>query len=162
MSFFGMLPIGVQTSIPEDWSGYGVGAGAYRLKKTKHGFKAKEIWRKPKTLMNHWRSPVYNGGYVYGLYGHKQYGDAPLKCVNILTEKTLWAQKKFGQGSCILVDDYIIALSNAGHVVVLEARTKHTRNCSDTTCCPVSVGHRPRSVKENYMREAPGKVPASQ
>jgi len=102
-------------------SGYGVGAGAYRLKKTEHGFEAEEIWRKPNTLMNHWSSPVCNDGYVYGLYGHKQYGAAPLKCVDILTGKTLWSQKGFGQGNCILVDDYIIALSDAGHVVVVEA-----------------------------------------
>jgi outer membrane protein assembly factor BamB len=102
-------------------AGYRVGAGAYRISKEEHGFHAEEIWRKPKELMNHWSTPVCKNGYVFGMYGHKQYGDAPLQCVDMRTGETLWSQRGFGQGNCILVGDYVIALSDAGHVVVLDA-----------------------------------------
>jgi len=102
-------------------AGYDVGAGSYRVTKSDDGFTVEEIWRKPKELTNHWSTPVCSDGYVYGMYGHKQYGAAPLRCVSLKTGETLWTKEGFGPGNCILVDDHLIALSDAGEVVVVDA-----------------------------------------
>ena len=103
-------------------AGYGVGAGAYRIKKDDNGFESEELWRTPNELMNHWSTPVCKHGFLYGLFGFKKYGKAPLQCVDIATGKVQWSTKGFGAGNCILVGKLIVALSDRGEVVLVEAR----------------------------------------
>jgi outer membrane protein assembly factor BamB len=54
-------------------AGYGVGAAAVRIARTGAGWKASELWRKPGQLMNHWSTPIYRDGHIYGLFGFKKY-----------------------------------------------------------------------------------------
>src|SRR6185295_6385878 len=45
-------------------SGYGVGAGAYKIFKDGETFSSKELWRvNGNKLANHWSTPVYKDGY---------------------------------------------------------------------------------------------------
>lgn len=100
-------------------AGYGVGAGACRISKSSDGFIATQLWYMPaKVLNNHWSTPVASGGYIYGIFGFKEFGKAPLKCVEAATGKVLWSKEGFGPGGCLLVDGHVLVLSDTGDLVL--------------------------------------------
>jgi outer membrane protein assembly factor BamB len=102
-------------------AGYNVGATAIRVVKKGDSFSATELWKvSGNKLANHWSTPVEKDGYLYGMFQFKEYGDGPLKCVDIRTGKEYWAQPGFGPGQVIMVGDQLVALSDAGQVVVIE------------------------------------------
>jgi len=102
-------------------AGYGVGAGAFRLTESDGEWSSESIWRKRNRLMNHWSTPICRDGYLYGMFSFKEYGDGPMKCVDIRTGDELWSADGFGPGNCILVGDDLVALTDAGEVVLVEA-----------------------------------------
>jgi outer membrane protein assembly factor BamB len=103
-------------------SAYGVGTGACKISKTDSGFQAAQLWFQPaNVLQNHWSTPVVSHGYMYGISGQKQYGDAPLVCVEAATGKLMWSQKGFGPGGCTLVDGCVLVLSDAGDLILVKA-----------------------------------------
>lgn len=101
-------------------AGYGVGAGLYRIVKDGDGFKSEEVWRKRKELMNHWSTPVLKDGHLYGMFSFKQYGDGPMKAVNLVEGEEKWEQEGFGPGNCILAGGQLLALSDDGHLVLVD------------------------------------------
>jgi outer membrane protein assembly factor BamB len=105
-------------------AGYGVGALVLEVnseKQTKDGWETTDLWYQKGKLMNHWSTPVVHEGHLYGLYGVKKYGSAPLQCVDLSTGKIKWRQRGFGQGNCILIDDKLVVLSDAGELAIVEA-----------------------------------------
>jgi hypothetical protein len=104
-------------------AGYGVGAGAVRISREGAAFKATEIYRKAgnKPLANHWSTPVLHEGHLYGMFQFKEYGTGPVKCVNIVTGDVKWEKNGFGPGHVIGVDQHILALSDAGELVLIKA-----------------------------------------
>jgi outer membrane protein assembly factor BamB len=100
---------------------YGVGAGAYRISKDGDKFTSTQLWRTPGAEMNIWSTAVIKDGYVYGLYGFKQLGTAPLKCIELATGKEMWSKPGFGQGGLILVGDNLLVQGDAGQLVLVEA-----------------------------------------
>lgn len=104
-------------------AGYGVGGGACRITKSDTGFAATELWRHPGATMSHWSTPVCKDGYLYGLIGFKEFGRAPLKCIELATGKEKWSQPGFGSGGAtILVDDHILVQGDRGPLVLVEAK----------------------------------------
>ncbi|MEM6777786.1 MAG: PQQ-binding-like beta-propeller repeat protein [Planctomycetota bacterium] len=101
-------------------AGYGVGAGLFRVN---GGSEPDEVWFKANELMNHWSTPVVHEGHLYGMFEFKKYGRAPLQCVDLATGEIKWLERGFGPGNCILAGDKLIALSDAGEVVIVEARS---------------------------------------
>jgi outer membrane protein assembly factor BamB len=102
-------------------AGYGVGSAAIKLAKDGDAFKVTQLWRtKGDKIANHWSTPVIKDGHVYGLFGTKEYGKAPLKCVELATGKVLWEQPGFGPGGLILADDHLLVLSDRGELVVVD------------------------------------------
>lgn len=104
-------------------AGYDVGAGACRVSLADGKFSATEIYRFKgnKPLANHWSTPVLSNGKLYGLFQFKEYGDGPLKCVDVATGKVDWEKKGFGPGQVILVDGHVLVLSDAGDLVLVKA-----------------------------------------
>lgn len=107
-------------------AGYGVGGGAARISKDAGGFKAEEIWfvpghAGPEAVANHWSTPVYKDGHLYGMFQFKEYGSGPMKCVELATGKVKWSKPGFGPGNVILVGNNVVGLSDAGELVVVEA-----------------------------------------
>lgn len=100
---------------------YGIGGGACRISKQGDTFTATELYKSDKQIPNHWSTPVVKDGYIYGIFSHKQYGSAPLKCVELATGQVKWSQPGFGQGNVILVGFQILALTDDGHLVVAKA-----------------------------------------
>ena len=99
-------------------AGYGVGAGAYQIKKEGDKFTSTELWRKPGGDINHWSTPVYKDGYLYGLYGFKEFKVEPLKCIDVKTGEEKWAKSGFGQGEVIMVDGNLMIISDQGELVL--------------------------------------------
>ncbi|MBL7115113.1 MAG: PQQ-like beta-propeller repeat protein [Kiritimatiellae bacterium] len=104
-------------------AGYGVGGGACRIVKQGAGFKVESLWLIPgnKEVANHWSTPVSKDGFLYGMFSFKGFRRGPLKCVNVSTGKVMWSQSGFGQGNVILVGKKLVALTDGGEVVVVEA-----------------------------------------
>ncbi|WP_395742032.1 PQQ-binding-like beta-propeller repeat protein [Prosthecobacter sp.] len=102
-------------------AGYGVGAGAFKISKSGDKLEATQIWRRENQCFNHWSTPVVKDGYLYGMFSFKEYGAGPLACVDIRTGEDKWAEKGFGPGQVILAGDKIIATSDKGEIVVVEA-----------------------------------------
>jgi outer membrane protein assembly factor BamB len=101
---------------------YGVGTSACKITKSADGFAAEQLWHQPdKVLANHWSTPVYSQGYVYGISGQAKFGAAPLVCVEAATGKVMWSQAGFGPGGCTLVDGSVLVLSDAGDLVLVKA-----------------------------------------
>lgn len=106
-------------------AGYGVGAGAVRITREGEAWKATEIYRKTgnKPLANHWSTPVLFDGHLYGMFQFKEYGTGPVKCVDIKTGDVKWEKPGFGPGHVIGVDRHVLALSDSGELVLIEATT---------------------------------------
>jgi outer membrane protein assembly factor BamB len=104
-------------------AGYGVGSAAYEVKKSGSNYETSELWRvEGDGLNNHWSTPVVHGGHLYGMFSFKKYGDGPVKCVDIRTGKELWSKEGFGPGNVILSNDQLLALSDQGELVIIEAK----------------------------------------
>jgi hypothetical protein len=73
-------------------------------------------------MNNHWSTPVVHEGYLYGIFGFKKYGKAPVKCVDIRTGKEQWSKDGFGPGNVIVAKDQVLALSDKGELVMIAAK----------------------------------------
>jgi outer membrane protein assembly factor BamB len=106
-------------------AGYGVGGGAFKVSKAGTAFQATQLWQTPgdKEVANHWSTPVLKDGHLYGMFQFKEYGSGPLKCVEVATGKVKWSQPGFGPGNVILLGNQLLALSDAGELVLAEATT---------------------------------------
>ncbi|MCL4177514.1 MAG: PQQ-binding-like beta-propeller repeat protein [Verrucomicrobia bacterium] len=104
-------------------AGYGVGAAAVRISRSGENLVATELWRLrgDRPVVNHWSTPVYHDGHLYGMFSFKNYGDGPVKCVELATGKVRWEEKGFGPGNMILAGDRLVALGDAGQLVLIEA-----------------------------------------
>lgn len=104
-------------------AGYGVGSAAVKVSKNGSKFQAEEIWRLEgnKPVTNHWATPLAKDGYLYGMFGYKEYGDGPVKCVEIESGDVMWEEEGFGPGNLVLAGDTLIALSDSGELVLIEA-----------------------------------------
>jgi outer membrane protein assembly factor BamB len=101
---------------------YGIGSSACRISKTTNGFIATHLWYQPASVMaSHWTTPVCANGYLYGIFGQKEFGTAPLACVEMATGRVLWSQEGFGPGGCTLVNGHVLVLSDAGDLVLVKA-----------------------------------------
>ncbi|HEY2343651.1 MAG TPA: PQQ-binding-like beta-propeller repeat protein, partial [Chthoniobacteraceae bacterium] len=102
-------------------AGYDVGAGAVKVAKEGLGWSATQIYRIPKNkpLANHWSTPVCKDGYLYGMFQFKEFGKGPVKCVDISTGAVKWEKPGFGPGQVILAGDQVVALSDAGDLVLI-------------------------------------------
>lgn len=123
-------------------AGYGVGAACFEIEATRDGAAGKDgqpgqagrgadeppylrpklLWRKPNELMNHWSTPLAKDGHLYGMFSFKKYGKGPMKCVEMRSGETKWSTPGFGPGNCIRVGDMLVAVSDKGEVVLVEAK----------------------------------------
>ena len=103
-------------------AGYGVGGGAYEIAHSGGKWAAKTLWETPGKNVNHWTTAVYHNGYLYGLYGFKEFRTEPLKCVNIKTGEEVWSKDGFGQGGLILAGDNLLIQGDQGQLVLVAAK----------------------------------------
>jgi outer membrane protein assembly factor BamB len=94
------------------------GTGAVLLRVTKDG--VEEVWKGDKSLSSHYNTPVHKDGYLYGIDGRQEYG-ARLRCVELKTGKVKWEKERFGCASLLLADGQVLALTEGGELVLIEA-----------------------------------------
>ena len=63
-------------------------------------------------------------GHLYGIFCFKKFKTGPLKCIELATGKIKWEQAGFGQGNVTLVGDRLVALTDYGDLVLVEATPK--------------------------------------
>ena len=101
--------------------GYGIGGGACRISKTASGFTATALYENNGNLASLWSTPVVKDGFIYGVISFKKPSTGPLKCFEPATGKIRWEQSGYGDGQVILVGDKVLALTDKGDLVVVEA-----------------------------------------
>ena len=149
-------------------AGYGVGAGAARITKSGDTFTATEIYRMRgnKPLANHWSTPIVKDGHLYGLFQFKEYGSGPMKCIDLVNGTVKWEQPGFGPGQVISAGGQVIALSDAGELVLIDAKPDAYKQLAradvlDGKCwsTPVLANGRifARSTKEAVCLDVSGK-----
>ena len=100
---------------------YGVGGAACQVKRTGDQWEVTELWRIPgKDAEAHWSTAVVHDGYLYGLYGHRDFGNNPMKCIDIRTGKIQWTQPGFGPSQVIMVGNRLVATTDAGVLKLIE------------------------------------------
>lgn len=96
---------------------YGSGAGVVRIARNGAGFATEEVWRTPGANMNHWATPVYHDGFLYGIYGQSR---LRLECLDARTGERRWQQSGVGYGSVLFVSDHLLVLTEEGDLVLVK------------------------------------------
>jgi outer membrane protein assembly factor BamB len=114
--------------ISSDYSGEATGGALLRVTQSDGKWSATEAWRTKNTVMrSKFNSPVRRttpeGDYVFGLND-----PGKLECVDLKTGKLVWKDDRrerrgeaFKQGQILLCDDLIVALTEFGELVLVEA-----------------------------------------
>jgi outer membrane protein assembly factor BamB len=104
-------------------AGYEVGGAACQISRNGTSFEAKELWRikGDAVVASLWSTPVCKDGYLYGMISYKKFGTGPLKCVDLKTGAVKWEQPGFGAGNVVLAGKNLVALSDDGQLVLVEA-----------------------------------------
>lgn len=98
--------------------------GALLVRAKKDG--VEEIWSNDRSLSCHFNTPVVHDGFLYGIDGRQEEGGR-LRCVEWKTGKVRWTQENFGCGSLLLADGHVIALTEDGDLVLIEATPESYR-----------------------------------
>ena len=100
---------------------YGVGGGACQVKRTGETWEVTELWRSPgNDTAAHWSTTVAHDGYLYGLYGHRDFAKNAFKCIDIRTGKILWQEPGFGPSQVIMAGGRLVATTDYGQLVLIE------------------------------------------
>lgn len=100
---------------------YGVGGGACQVKLKGKEWEVTELWRSPgNDTAAHWATAVVHEGYLYGHYGHRDFGNNAVKCIDIRTGKIQWEKAGFGTGQMIMAGDRLVATTDHGQLVLIE------------------------------------------
>ena len=100
---------------------YGVGGAACQVKRAGDTWETAELWRTPgNDVAAHWTTAIVHDGYLYGLYGHRDFGKNAMKCVDIRTGKILWEKPGFGPSQLIMAGNRLVATTDFGELVLVE------------------------------------------
>jgi outer membrane protein assembly factor BamB len=100
---------------------YGVGGGACQIKRTGDQWEVTELWRSPgNEVAAHWSTAVAHDGYLYGIYGHRDFAKNSFKCVDIKTGKVQWEKPGFGPSQVIMAGGRLVATTDYGELVLIE------------------------------------------
>lgn len=100
---------------------YGVGGGACQVKRKGDQWEVTELWRSPgNDVAAHWTTAVAHDGYLYGLYGHRDFAKNAMKCVDIRTGKIQWEKPGFGPSQLIMAGNRLVATTDSGQLVLVD------------------------------------------
>jgi outer membrane protein assembly factor BamB len=110
-------------------AGYGIGSGVCRVERFSKPPSVTEVWRlrHNEPVANYWSTPVYKQGHLFGMFGFKKFGTAPMKCVELATGEVKWSQPGFGHGNVILAGSVLLVLTGAGDLVLVEPSSQAYR-----------------------------------
>lgn len=100
---------------------YQVGGAACQIVRDGDKWESKELWRSPGDPTSaHWSTAIAHDGYLYGLYGHRDFAKNSFKCIDIKTGKIMWQKSGFGPSQVLMAGDRLIATTDSGDVVMIE------------------------------------------
>lgn len=114
-------------------SGYDTGGALIDVSRDGDRWKVSEVWRtRPSVMRCKFTSPVQHEGFVYGL------NDGYLECVDLAAGKQKWKDDRrrfrsgeaFGHGQIILAGKHLIALTEYGELVLVEANPEEMKEVS--------------------------------
>ena len=120
-------PVPIDDSTVFIGAGYNTGGALLRVKQADGKWSVSEVWRTKTTVMrlkfsSGVRRKTEDGDYLYGL------NDELLECLDLKTGKAKWKDDRragkgdgFGHGQIVLIDDLIVALTQFGELVLVEA-----------------------------------------
>jgi outer membrane protein assembly factor BamB len=71
---------------------------------------------------SHWSTPVAYGGHLYGNF-YPDSANGQLRCIDLATGVTRWAENNFGRSSLLLVGTNLLCLTERGSLVLVAAQT---------------------------------------
>ncbi len=89
---------------------YNIGAVYARL--TDRG--PEVVWKSDEVISSQFTTCVAKDGYLYGIDGREDLGEAHLRCVDPKTGKIIWSKDGFGKGSLLLADGKLLIQTTAG------------------------------------------------
>jgi outer membrane protein assembly factor BamB len=100
---------------------YGGGAGTVRITNSGGQLMTNEVWRIPfsNRLMNHWATPVFHDGYLFGIYG-QQDPTLLLRCVDFANGVEKWNQSGVGNGGVLSVSGHVLVLAEDGNLLLVK------------------------------------------
>jgi outer membrane protein assembly factor BamB len=104
-------------------TGYGYGAGLFRLRRVGDALEASEVWKSAK-LRNKMQTPILIDGHLYTS------DESAFKCVNFLTGAVLWQKRGIVHGPLLAVGDRLLLLKETGELQIGRADTSgFTADC---------------------------------
>lgn len=94
-------------------SSYGVGAMLIRW----NGADSSVVWRNDDSLSSQYNTPVLHEGYLYGIHGREDVGQAELRCIEAMTGRVAWSVPDFGVAHLIRVGDRMLILKVDGTLI---------------------------------------------
>ena len=98
---------------------YGVGSGAVRIASSGSQLTTNEVWRIPGGNMNHWATPVFHNGYLFGIYGQQGAG-VSLRCIDWADGVEKWRQSGVGLGSVLFTTDHVLVTTENGDLLLVK------------------------------------------
>jgi outer membrane protein assembly factor BamB len=96
---------------------YGVGAVLARLGPSG----ADELWASNDVLSSQYTTAVYHDGHLYGIDGGESIGTGTrLRCIDPLRQRVLWGEEDFGNGTLLVADGKLLALTTDGRLRLIE------------------------------------------
>jgi len=96
---------------------YGIGAVYAQLGKSPPEI----LWSNDDVLSSQFTTPVAKDGYLYGIDGREDQGEAELRCLDPQSGKVVWSKAGLGKGSLILADGKLLLQSTSGKLHLAEA-----------------------------------------
>lgn len=99
---------------------YGVGA---RLMKFT-GREPTAVWENDTSMSSQYTTCVFHQGYLYGVDGREDVGDANLRCIEAASGDVQWKEDGFGIAHVILVGDRLLVVRQNGEILQAPATPK--------------------------------------
>jgi outer membrane protein assembly factor BamB len=98
-------------------SSYGIGAVYAKL--TPRG--PEVAWKNDDVMSSQFTTCVAKDGYLYGIDGREDVGEAQLRCIDPKAGKVVWSKDGLGKGSLLLADSKLVIQTTAGKLYLAEA-----------------------------------------
>jgi outer membrane protein assembly factor BamB len=127
-------------------AGYDVGSALFKVEKKGDAFAAEQLWFMPFEKgkghnVNHWSTPLYHDGAIYGIFGFKDFAGGgkkgkankggndvaggPVRCLDVATHEFKWTLPGFGSGGgTTFVDDHLLVQGDAGKLALIDLSGK--------------------------------------
>jgi outer membrane protein assembly factor BamB len=102
---------------------YGIGAVYAKLGKSR----PEVVWKNDEIMSSQYTTCVAKDGYLYGIDGREDIGEAQLRCIDPKAEKIVWSKDGLGKGTLLLAGDKLLIQATSGTLYLAEATPKGYR-----------------------------------